>query len=61
MAAGDRLDMERRAAARHAELTALVWQWIADANNGNGADSGDLIHNLERAGFPCPEYLREES
>ncbi|SCF83884.1 MULTISPECIES: helix-turn-helix domain-containing protein [unclassified Streptomyces] len=29
----------------------IVWQWIADANNGHGADVGDLMHELETAGY----------
>jgi hypothetical protein len=28
-----------------------VWQWIADANNGLGSDVGDLMHELESAGY----------
>lgn len=43
----------------HRELIRLVWQWIINANNGNGADSGDLISALERAGYPCPPELEE--
>lgn len=38
-------------------LLRIVWQWIIDANNGNGADSDDLIHELERAGYQCPAEL----
>ena len=39
----------------------ITWQWVIDANNGNGADSGDLISSLERAGYPCPPELEDES
>lgn len=42
-------------------LLRIVWQWIINANNGNGADSGDLINALESAGYQCPAELEDES
>lgn len=34
----------------------IVWKWIADANTGYGSDVGDLMHELESAGYgPPPE------
>lgn len=52
--------IERTRISGEAELTKLVWQWIIDANNGNGADSGDLMNALEGAGYPCPPELDDE-
>lgn len=37
-------------------ILGIVWQWIANANDGLGADVGDLQHELETAGYgPLPE------
>lgn len=37
-------------------LLRIVWKWIADANDGLGSDVGDLMHELEQAGYrPLPE------
>jgi hypothetical protein len=34
----------------------IVWEWIADFNDGNGVDVGDLQWELEQAGYrPLPE------
>lgn len=33
----------------------IVWKWIADANDGLGSDVGDLMHELETAGYGPPE------
>lgn len=46
---------------RQTRLTKLVWQWVINANNGNGADIGDLMNALEGAGYPCPAELEDES
>lgn len=32
-------------------ILGIVWQWIADANDGLGSDVGDLQHELESAGY----------
>lgn len=29
----------------------IVWKWISDANDGLGSDVGDLMHELESAGY----------
>jgi predicted DNA-binding transcriptional regulator AlpA len=29
----------------------IVWKWIEDANDGRGSDVGDLMHELETAGY----------
>jgi hypothetical protein len=29
----------------------IVWKWIADANDGLGSDVGDLMQELETAGY----------
>lgn len=33
----------------------IVWKWIEDANDGLGSDVGDLMHELEQAGYGPPE------
>ncbi len=32
-------------------ILGIVWQWIADANDGLGSDVGDLQRELEQAGY----------
>lgn len=32
-------------------ILGIVWKWIADANDGFGSDVGDLMHELESAGY----------
>lgn len=32
-------------------ILGIVWKWIADANDGRGSDVGDLMHELESAGY----------
>ncbi|MEU8968126.1 helix-turn-helix domain-containing protein [Streptomyces monashensis] len=32
----------------------IVWKWISDANDGYGSDVGDLMHELESAGYGPP-------
>ena len=34
----------------------IVWEWIS---NDDCSDTGDLIFDLERAGYPCPDDLKE--
>jgi hypothetical protein len=36
-------------------ILGIVWKWIADANDGLGSDVGDLMHELEAAGYGAPE------
>jgi hypothetical protein len=31
-------------------ILGIVWEWIADYNDGNGVDVGDLQYGLEQAG-----------
>ncbi len=38
----------------HAVLR-IVWQWIADANDGAGGDAGHLQRELEAAGYGPPQ------
>jgi hypothetical protein len=33
----------------------IVWKWIEGANDGLGSDVGDLMHELEAAGYGPPE------
>lgn len=40
------------------ELARLVWTWIGN-HHDHSYDSGDLISDLEGAGFPCPPDLEE--
>lgn len=39
-------------------ILGIVWKWIGDANNGLGSDVGDLMHELESAGYGPPEEDR---
>ena len=32
-------------------ILGIVWKWIEDANDGLGSDVGDLMHELESAGY----------
>ncbi len=32
-------------------ILGIVWKWISDANDGLGSDVGDLMHELESAGY----------
>jgi hypothetical protein len=41
-------------------LLRITWEWIIDANNGLGVDTGDLASRLEREGYTCPEGLDDE-
>jgi hypothetical protein len=36
-------------------LLEIVWQWIANSNNGLGSDVGDLMSNLSAAGYGPPQ------
>lgn len=36
-------------------ILSIVGQWVEDWNNGHGLDTGDLVWNLEQAGFLLPE------
>jgi predicted DNA-binding transcriptional regulator AlpA len=33
----------------------IVWEWISDANDGLGSDVGDLMQELESAGYGPPD------
>jgi hypothetical protein len=35
-------------------ILTIVWKWIADANDGYDSDVGDLMHELESAGYGPP-------
>lgn len=43
------------------DVRRAVWQWIIDANDGVGGDVDDLIHELNKLGFACPDDLGDES
>lgn len=32
-------------------ILGIVWKWISDANDGLGSDVGNLMHELESAGY----------
>lgn len=38
----------------------ITWEWIIDANNGEGGLVGDLQHDLERSGYGCPPDLEDD-
>lgn len=40
-------------------ILGIVWKWIADANDGLGSDVGDLMHELESAGYGPVEEAGE--
>ncbi|MTE20224.1 hypothetical protein F0L17_14125 [Streptomyces sp. TRM43335] len=35
-------------------ILGIVWKRVEDANNGLGSDVGDLMHELEQAGYGPP-------
>jgi predicted DNA-binding transcriptional regulator AlpA len=40
-------------------ILGIVWKWIADANDGLGSDVGDLMNELEQAGYGPPPETQE--
>jgi predicted DNA-binding transcriptional regulator AlpA len=40
-------------------VLAIVWKWIADANDGLGGDVGDLQYELESAGYGPVEEAQD--
>lgn len=36
----------------------IVWKWIGD-HHDHGYTADDLIQQLEKAGYECPDELRE--
>ncbi|HTE56988.1 MAG TPA: hypothetical protein VK698_39315 [Kofleriaceae bacterium] len=42
-------------------LLGIVWKWIEDANDGLGSDVGDLMYELQQAGYgPLPDRGESE-
>lgn len=40
-------------------ILGIVWKWIEGANDGRGSDVGDLMHELEQAGYGPPSDTEE--
>ncbi|WP_424891825.1 hypothetical protein [Streptomyces sp. XH2] len=38
----------------------IVATWYSDVNDGYGFDAGDLVWNLEKAGYPLPDVPEGE-
>ena len=41
------------------QLARHVWEWIGN-HHDYGYTGDDLIQELERLGFPCPDDMRED-
>ena len=35
-------------------VIAITWRWIEHANDGYGSDVGDLMYEMEKAGYGPP-------
>jgi len=56
---GDRWKRKTRAAeVARDELLRIVATWYVNVNGGLGYDAGDLIGDIERAGYQLPEETR---